>query len=136
MRRLKQGSAGGLASVSKGVLSAIFITAADWKLWTGGDNPTKGVRVGKKRLVCEKRLHKVDELRAILAAVGDRARFIILILFGLGLRISEGLGLKWADVNFEGAELSVRRRWYRGDLSEEGVTKSDFPAQSFNSVHW
>jgi len=109
----------------KGILSAIFSTAADWKLWTGGDNPTKGVRIGKKRLVREKRLLSADELRTILAAVDDRARFIILILFGLGLRISEALGLKWADVNFERGAISVRRRWYRGDLSEEGVTKSD-----------
>jgi integrase len=108
----------------KGVVSAIFTTAADWKLWTG-DNPTKGVRIGKKRLVREKRLLTAAELRAILAAVGDRAKFIILILFGLGLRISEALGLKWCDIDFDNGVVFIRRRWYRGDLSDEGETKSD-----------
>jgi integrase len=59
-----------------------------------------------------------------MAAVGDRARFIILILLGLGLRISETLGLRWRDVDFESGTLHVRRRWYRGDLSDEGDTKT------------
>lgn len=106
------------------MLSAIFTTAADWRLWTG-DNPTKGVRIGKKRLVREKRLLTADELRSILAAVEDRAKFIILILFGLGLRISEALGLKWRDIDFDNAVVLVRRRWYRGDLIDDGETKSD-----------
>ena len=108
----------------KGILSAIFTTASDWKLWSG-ENPTKGVRIGKKRLVRGKRLLTADELRTILASVGDRARFIVLITFGLGLRISEVLGLKWRDVNFDDGVLSIRRRWYRGDLSDDGETKSD-----------
>lgn len=108
----------------KGVLSGIFTTAADWKLFSG-DNPTKGVRIGKKRLVREKRLLAVQELRAILAAVHDRERFIVLILFGLGLRISEALALKWRDVDFDNGVLSVRRRWYRGDLSEEFDMKTE-----------
>jgi integrase len=108
----------------KGILSAIFTTATDWKLWSG-DNPTKGVRIGKKRLVREKKLLTADELRAILAAVDDREKFIILILFGVGLRISEALGLRWSDIDFDNGVLTVRRRWYRGDLSDDGEMKSD-----------
>jgi integrase len=108
----------------KGVLSGIFTTAKSWKLWEG-DNPTEGVRIGKKRLVREKRLLTADQLRAILSAVDDRARFIVLILFGVGLRISEALGLRWSDIDFDGGVLSVQRRWYRGDLGDEGDTKSD-----------
>jgi hypothetical protein len=46
----------------KGVLSGIFTTAKSWKLWEG-DNPTEGVRIGKKRLVREKRLLTADQLR-------------------------------------------------------------------------
>lgn len=108
----------------KGILSAVFTTAKLWKLWDG-DNPTEGVRIGRKRLVREKRLLKVEELRLLLDALEDRPRFIVLIMFGLGLRISEVLGLRWSDIDWGTKTISIRRRWYRGDLSDEGETKSD-----------
>lgn len=59
----------------------------------------------------------------LLAALPERPKFIVLIIFGLGLRISEVLGLKWSDVNFTERTITIKRRWYRGDLSEE--TKSE-----------
>ena len=108
----------------KGILSAMFTAAKDWRLWDG-DNPTKGVRIGRKRLVREKRLLTVEDLRRLLAALPERPKFIVLISFGLGLRISEVLGLRWSDVDFDARTVSVRRRWYRGDLSEEHETKSE-----------
>ncbi|HZW05341.1 MAG TPA: site-specific integrase [Candidatus Nitrosotalea sp.] len=111
----------------KGVLSAIFTAAKSWKLWEG-DNPTEGVRIGRKRLVREKRLLTVEELRILLAALPERPKFIVLIMFGLGLRISEVLGLRWSDIDWEAKRLSISRRWYRGDLSEEGETKSEASA--------
>lgn len=110
----------------KGIMSAIFSAARRWKLWEG-DNPAEGVRMGRKTLVREKRLLTVEQLQAILAAVGERERFLILILFGLGLRVSEALGLKWRDVDREAASVIIRRRWYRGDIAEE--VKSDASAR-------
>lgn len=107
----------------KGVLSAIFTVAKDWKLFEG-ENPTAGVRIGRKRLVREKRLLKVDEIRMLLAALPERPKFIVLIMFGLGLRISEVLGLKWKDIDFDEKTLTVCRRWYRGDLAEETKTEA------------
>jgi integrase len=107
----------------KGVLSAIFTAANDWKLWEG-ENPTMGVRVGRKKLVREKRLLTAEQLRTILAALAERERFIVLLLFGLGLRISEALGLRWSDVDLAAGTIAIRRRWYRGDLGEDGDTKS------------
>lgn len=107
----------------KGILSAMFTAAKDWHLWDG-ENPTRGVRIGKKILVREKRLLKAEELRTLLGALVDRPKFIVLISFGLGLRISEVLGLRWADIDFDKQTIQVRRRWYRGDLSEENETKS------------
>ena len=55
----------------KGVLSAIFTAAKQWKMWEGG-NPTEGVRIGRKKLVREKRLLSVEELRLLLAALPAR----------------------------------------------------------------
>lgn len=108
----------------KGVMSAIFTTAKAWRLWEGS-NPTEGVRIGKKLFVREKRLLSMADLRLLLAALADRPKFIVLIMFGLGLRISEVLGLRWSDIDFEAKTISINRRWYRGDLSDEGETKSD-----------
>lgn len=107
----------------KGVLSAIFTAAKDWRLWEG-ENPTEGVRIGRKRLVREKRLLTADQLRTILAALQERERLIVRLLFGLGLRISEALGLRWSDVDLDAATVSIRRRWYRGDLTEETKTEA------------
>ena len=108
----------------KGILSGIFTAAADWKLWSG-DNPTKGVRIGRKRLVREKRLLSADELRTLTGTLAERPKFIVLIIFGLGLRISEVLGLRWKDIDFNQKTVTIRRRWYRGDLSEEDQTKTE-----------
>ena len=108
----------------KGVLSAIYTAARNWKLWSG-DNPTEGVRVGRKMLVREKRLLTVEQMRLILAALSDRERFLVLILLGTGIRISEALGMRWADIDFAQGTLEIRRRWYRGDLSDEGCTKTE-----------
>ena len=108
----------------KGILSGIFTTAKAWKLWDDV-NPTEGVRVGKKKLVREKRLLTVAQLRAILAALQPRERFLVQVMFGLGLRVSEVLGLRWSDVDLGKGTVSIRRRWYRGDLGEDGNTKSE-----------
>lgn len=107
----------------RSVLSAIFAAAKDWRLWDG-EIPTHGVRLGRKRFVREKRLLTVEQLRTLLAALPDRLRFLVLIQFGLGLRISEALGLRWRDIDFEYNKIIIRRRWYRGDLSDETKTEA------------
>lgn len=106
------------------VFSGMFAAAKDWKLYEG-DNPATGIRLGRKTAVREKRLLTVEQLRLLLAALSDRPKFIVLIIFGCGLSISETLGLKWSDIDFENAVLSIRRRWYRGDIGGEGATKTD-----------
>jgi integrase len=50
-------------------------------------------------------------MRSILALLDNRCRFIVLLLFGSGLRISEALGLKWKDIDMDAATVTLRRRW-------------------------
>jgi integrase len=97
----------------KGVMSAIFTTAKAWRVYEG-ENPCGGIRV-KKGLVREKRKLTGEQLLEIMTALAERERFIVQILFGLGLRISECLGLKWCDFDLEAGTVSIKRRWYRGD---------------------
>lgn len=107
----------------RSVLSAMYEAARDWKLWEG-DKPTLRVRIGKKTFVREKRLLSADQFRRLLAELQPYLRFLVLVLFGLGLRISEALALKWCDLDFENQTLRIRRRWYRGDLSDETKTET------------
>jgi integrase len=51
-----------------------------------------------------------DEIRAIIAAVSDGARPLLLTAIFTGLRISELRGLRWDDVDLKRAELHVRQR--------------------------
>ena len=107
----------------RSVLSAIYEAARDWKLWEG-DKPTLRVRMGKASFVREKRLLTVEQFRRILSELPDHLHFLVLILFGLGLRISEALALKWKDIDFDRQVVIIRRRWYRGDLSDDGENKT------------
>lgn len=108
-----------------GVMGAMFEAAKRWHLVDKDTNPTDGVRLGKKKLVREKRKLTIPQLQAILAAVQERERFIITILFALGLRISECLGLKWQDIDWEKGLVSIERRWYRGDLDDTKTEDSE-----------
>lgn len=50
-----------------------------------------------------------DELRAFLSAVdGDRYHPLFVLLVSTGMRRGEVLGLRWADVDLDGARLAVR----------------------------
>ena len=101
----------------RGVMSSIFSAAREWKLWTG-DNPAAHVRLGRKKEVREKRAITPDDMRRLLGALNEPVRFIVLIAFGTGLRISEVLGLQWRDIDLNNGTLTVSRRFYRGDLDE------------------
>lgn len=60
------------------------------------------------------------ELAAVLAAIPDRTSgrdpLFFALLAGTGCRISEALGLDWADLGHDGATLRIERQWYRGKL--------------------
>ena len=50
------------------------------------------------------------ELQAIIAGATGRWRPVILVAVFCGLRASELRGLRWADVDFEGRQLSITQR--------------------------
>lgn len=57
-----------------------------------------------------------DDARAFLEAMrGDRLEALYATSMALGLRQSEALGLTWADVDLDGATLTVRRSLQRYD---------------------
>ena len=78
-------------------------------------------------------IYSIDELRRILAAVsilGTRStdvppssvRTLILLLYGTGLRIGEALSLRFADVDFQNASLTIRDgKFYKDRLVPFGA---------------
>jgi integrase len=51
-----------------------------------------------------------DEIRRLLAGAGDRLRPVLMVAVFTGLRASELRGLRWGDVDLDGATISVRQR--------------------------
>jgi integrase len=57
-----------------------------------------------------------DELRELLAAVAPAWRLLVTLLAQTGLRVSEVLPLRWADIDFGPRRLQVRRSLSRGQI--------------------
>jgi integrase len=63
-----------------------------------------------KRLEVGVDIPSKDDIRAILAHAQGRWRPLIVTVVFTGLRASELRGLRWADIDLDGAELTVRQR--------------------------
>lgn len=108
----------------RGILSGIFTRAQEWKLWEGR-NPCEGAKIGKKKAKRSKQIPVGEDLLKFLAALpntrlisADGARLIVITSCVSGLRISEVLALKPADIKAGLETLRVERRWRRGDEDE------------------
>jgi len=64
----------------------------------------------KKKLKIGEDIPSMEEIRAIVAAMPDRWRPLLLTAIFTGLRSSELRGLRWEDVDFKAGELHVRQR--------------------------
>jgi len=84
-------------------------------------NPAQGIRVSARRDGGDeppraKALSR-EELAAILGSIEEQWRLLFELLAHTGLRISELLGLDWADLELaDEPRLHVRRQYYRGEL--------------------
>lgn len=114
----------------RNVVSALFTQAAEWRLWDG-DNPARGVRVGQRNEVRQKRILQAEDLGRFLLALPDThvckahaARLMVLLGVCAGLRVSEILGLKWDDIDWQRGQVAINRRWRRGDMGPVKTTAS------------
>lgn len=105
----------------KGVMHAICECRQRWELLTA--NPIALVRVkdSSKRLKQPRNLTP-GEFQAITRAVPEPYRTMVLIAGGLGLRVSEIVGLQWQDFNFEAGTVLVQRSIVHGRV---GDTKTE-----------
>ncbi len=72
------------------------------------NNPISLVRQSGKRRKIPVVL-EIQELKDLLSQLKNPSRVLVFLVAATGLRISEALGLKWCDVNFEAGEINLTR---------------------------
>jgi integrase len=114
----------------RGIMHLVFKCAERWGIVEIGKNPVSLVRVknASKRLK-RPRILEVDQFFELLKHLGEPHRTMVLVAQCLGLRISEILGLKWGDIDFENRTILVQRSVVGGRVDEVKTeySKDDVP---------
>lgn len=87
------------------------------------ENPVREVKTPKGKRPENVPAYTLEEITAILKALKDTPRTVVLVAAFSGLRHSELRALKWED--FTGEEIMVRRSAWRTWVSDEGDTKTE-----------
>jgi integrase len=104
----------------------------EFAMWSGlmdvSRNPISLVRnIGATRKVRRARSLTAEQFHALLKELQEPFATMALLSVCLGLRISEALALRWADVDWLGSLLSVRRGIVNqivGDVKTQGSAKT------------
>ena len=89
------------------------MTAKKWGFFAAV-NPATGVELPEKKAVREKHVLLPDQIPALLAALEEPARTMVLVGVLTGLRVGEILGLRCRDVDFSSGEIRVEQACCRG----------------------
>jgi integrase len=103
-----------LSPKSRGHVRGLLHVIWDYAMWSGSvsvqANPISLVTVrGSSKRTRQPRSLTVDEFQKFLCGLEDPFRTIALVCVCFGLRISECLALKWADVDWLSGKLSIER---------------------------
>ena len=103
----------------RGVIHLMYQCAARWELFTEQRNPIALVRVkgGSKRRQRPTILN-VEPFQAIVSALKEPYRTMVIVAQCLGLRVSEIAALKWDDFDFERRQLLVQRSIVNGRVDD------------------
>ena len=121
-----------LSPKSKTHVRSLMHTVVDFAMWSGildvGRNPISlVVNKGANKRVRKARSLTVEQFHTLLAEMHEPFATMALLCVCLGLRISEALALQWADVDWLGSRLSIRRgivRQHVDDCKTEGSAKT------------
>ncbi|MBA3913078.1 MAG: tyrosine-type recombinase/integrase [Acidobacteriales bacterium] len=109
----------------RGILSGVFTKAQDWGYWAEGKrNPIHGVAIGEKWNIRPERILSEEETVRVLRHLRDPNLLILETALATGARISEILGLTWANVNLAGGFVEIAQRCWRGDIARPKSRRS------------
>jgi integrase len=97
------------------LMHILFNAAMRWELVPYQHNPMSLVRVkdGSKRLR-EPKFLTVEEFRALIGHIPEPFRTMCIVAMCLGLRVSEVLGLRWVDIDWDGLRIAIRHAYVYG----------------------
>lgn len=103
----------------RSLMHLMFQCAARWELYSEQRNPIALVRVknGTKRRQ-RPTILTVESFHAVLAALKEPYRTMVVVAQCLGLRVSEIAALKWDDFDFERRQLLVQRSIVNGYVDD------------------
>jgi integrase len=121
-----------LSPKSKTHVRSLMHGLLEFAMWAGiieiTRNPISLVQnKGATRRTRKARSLTVEQFHALLAELHEPFATMALLCVCLGLRISEGLGLRWGDVDWFGSKLSVRRgivQQHVDDCKTEGSART------------
>jgi integrase len=121
-----------LSPRSKTHVRSLMHGLVEFAMWAGlldiSRNPVSLVRnIGATRKVRKARSLTAEQFHALLKELHEPFATMAFISVCLGLRISEALALRWADVDWLGSKLSVRRGIVNqivGDVKTQGSAKT------------
>ena len=94
----------------RSIMHSLFEFAMFAGVLEGGRNPISLVRnVGATRKVRHARNLTVEQFQALLKELPEPFEILALCCATMGLRISEGLGLRWGDVDWHESRINIER---------------------------
>ena len=95
----------------RSLMRQVFHWAMMWELLDIRENPMSLVRIkaGLNEEPRTKRILTPQEFQALLPLIPEPFRTMVLVAACLGLRISEILGLRWGDLDWEKLEVRIQR---------------------------
>ncbi len=108
-----------LAPKSKGhirsMMHILFNWAMRWELIPFQINPMNLVRIkGSSKREREPRILTIEEFRRFIDHVVEPCKTMCIVTACLGLRVSETLGLKWSDFDWNDLRVRIQRSWVAG----------------------
>jgi integrase len=104
-----------LIQFDEGHHNVLFNAAMRWELIPYQHNPMSLVRVkGSSKRLREPKFLTAQEFRALLEHIPEPFRTMCTVAMCLGLRVSEVLGLKWTDIDWEGMRIAIRQAYVYG----------------------
>jgi integrase len=104
-------------------MRVLFNAAMRWELIPYQLNTMSLVRVkdGSKRKRESKAL-SAEEFRQMLEHIREPFRTMCIVAMCMGFRVSEVLGLKWCDIDWEGLRIGIRQAYVLGSLANLQLT--------------